>query len=618
MAISRTFNGQSIKIPGSYSKFQVDNSAGSDLGSNDVLFLIGESTAGAPGATTGVTEFTAAQLSSLVATYGSGPLVDCAVAANAPSKTPGVGAPGRYLVWKTNPSVQASATVLQSASAFYTVKGRAYGESDNNYSIVVAAGSSGSQKAISVTEIAGTTETLGENDANAILSVEYTGNGTSAVLAITGASRAAQVLATTIGGQSDGSVSLSITLSNYTMKQLVDYINAQTGYSAVLLTAVEGPSPATDLDKKSSTTIDSVALSLYKLQVEIMAVINTSTRVIATETANLGGVPSNATYPLTGGAQGASTNTLFSNGLAASLANEYNVVVPCVSRDATTDIADAVDGFTDASSTYTISSILSAVSAHLTLRGNTKNRKEAQAFAGHRNATAATSMGVIAALNDYNMQIAIQDVIFLDAAGETRVGHPHVFAAMCAGIRLGTAVGEPLTHKYLNSTGVGHFINSETLLEAGDFNVGNDAEDAIDAGVIFAERKGASYRIVVDNTSYGQDESFLYNRGSVIEATYYVFKTLRDHIESLFVGRKISSGGALSIKNSVRNKLRELNAPDVNVITASENAPEGFREDTFTVTISGGAATVSVDFCPVNGLDFAFFSFTISEISQSA
>ena len=621
MAIVKTFNNNSIYVPGAYSKHAVDNAAGSPLGANDVLFLLGESTKGAPGSTTGIVEYSASRIDSLIATYGAGPLVDCAVASLRPSKTPGVGAPGRFLVYKTNASVQASATLVQSANNMYTVKGRAYGVADNNYSIVVAAGSTGNQKTVSITELSGTTESLGENDANIVLNVEYTGNATTAVLVIAGASRAAQTLATTLAGdQSDGSTNIAaITLANYTMKELVDLINSQTGYTATLETATELSSPATDLDLKTSTSIKGGGgLDLYKLKIEILNLINTSTRVIATEATNTGGVPDNQTLALTGGAQGASTNAYFSTGVSTSLAQDYNVVLPCISRDSTTDIADADAGFTDAASTYTIATVLAAVGSHLTLRGNTKNRKEAQAFAGFRNATFATCETTIAALNDYNIQCAIQDLLFVNAAGETVVGHPHVYAAMCAGIRLGTAVGEPLTHKYLNTTKVGHFMNYLTLAETGNFNPGVSADDAIIAGILFSEKKGSGFRIVVDNTTYGIDSSFVYNRGSVIEASYYVFKTLRDTAESGFVGRKVSKGSASSIKNILRNKLRELNAPDVNIITSSDDAPEGFREDTFVVTVTGNTATIQIDFKPVSALDFAFFNFTLSEVSQSA
>lgn len=619
MAIVKSFNGKKIRKPGPYSKFKVDNSAGSDLGANDTLFLIGEAAKGAPGSSDGIQSFDAARLDALISYYGSGPIVDCAVAAVRPSKSPGVGGAGKILVYKTNASLQASAILLKSASAYANIAGRAWGVEDNNYSVVVAAGSSASQKMISVTELGGTVESLGENLAQNVLSIDYTGDATTATATIAGLTRSALLLTTTLAGdQTDGSLNLSVALAGKTMKQLIDYINAQPGYSASISTASLSAKPATDLDPMSATSI-LTALQLKRLQIEMIELLNTSARISATEPSQpLGGVMDNQTKALSGGVQGASTNSNFSTGMSNSLGEDYNVLLPAVSRDASEDIADADLGFTDAASTYTIAAVLAAASSHLILRGDTVNRKEAQGMGGVRKNTKSAAFSAVNTVADYNMQVAIQDVVFSDATGELKVGHPHVFAAMCAGIRLGTDIGEPLTHKFMNVFQVGHFLNPNTLLSAGDFNPGLDYNDAIDNGVLFSEKSGNGNRIVVDNTTYGTDGSFVFNRGSVIEASYFVFKTLRQVADDVFIGRKVSSGAAKSIKNAIRNKLRELNAPDVNIITSSDDAPEGFKEETFVVTVEGNTARVQVEFCPVQGLDFVFFDFTLGDIQQTA
>ena len=46
---------------------------------------------------------------------------------------------------------------------------------------------------------------------------------------------------------------------------------------------------------------------------------------------------------------------------------------------------------------------------------------------------------------------------------------PHIMAAIMAGIRLGSTVGEPLTFKFLNANGVGHFINANTGMPLSDY-----------------------------------------------------------------------------------------------------------------------------------------------------
>lgn len=619
MAIVKSFNGKRIRKPGAYSKFKTDNSSGSDLDVNDTMFIIGEAAKGAPGSTDGILSFDAARMDELVGYYGSGPIVDSAIAAIRPAKPgQGVGGAGRILVYKTNASVQASVTLLQSASAYASIKGAAWGKDDNFYSVVVAAGSSGSQKQISVTQLGGTVESLGQNLAQNVLSIQYTGNGTAANVTIAGLTRNALMLTTALTGQSDGSLNLSVALHGKTVKQLVDYINAQPGYSASVSTASLSAKSATELDPVSAVNI-LVALQLKRLQVEIIELLNTSDRITATEPSQpLGSVPDNQTKALSGGAQGASTNSNFSTGFSNSLGEDYAVLLPAISRDASVDIADADLGFTDASSTYTIAAVLAAASSHLIIRGDTQNRKEAQGMGGIRNSSKSACYTAVNTVADYNMQVAIQDVVFTAPDGELKVGQPHIFAAMCAGMRLGTAIGEPLTHKFLNVFQVGHVLNPNTLLSTGDFNPGVDYNDAIDNGVLFSEKFGNGNRIVVDNTTYGVDDSFVYNRGSVIEASYFTMKTLRETAESIFVGKKSSKGIAKSVKNAVESKLLELNADDVQITGSSDDAPNGFVVETFVVTVTGNTCRVQVEFCPIQGLDFVFFDFTLRDTQQSA
>lgn len=619
MSIKKSYNGKTIRKPGSYSKSKVDNSAGAPLRATDVLMLIGESSKGAPGSATGVLTFAAERLDSLIEMFGSGPLVDCAVAAARPSKQSGIGGSSIIKVYKTNASTQASAMVKKSASNIYQIKDKAWGLEGNDLSIVVAAGSSGNQKLVSIAKVGDTTESLGENSATQIMNIRYVGDGSAATMTISGASQQAKTLVTSLTGQTDGSLDLNIPLKNYTMKTLVDYINSQTGYSANLLSVPNSQKSGTELDPVTATNIKPALVVQYRLQHEILDLINASGRVEAViQAASVVGVPDNATTFLTGGAKGASTNTNFSNGYSASFAEDYNVLLPCISRDASEDVADADQGFTDASSSYTLSAVLVGANTHLILRGDTKNRKEAQGFGGVRKSTKAAAFAQISAIGSELMQLTMQDCLAVGADGNERFMHPHVYAAYAAGMRTGMPVGEPLTFKYPNVIQVGHFINPNTGLDAGDFNPGLDYDAAIDAGALFTEKASGGNRWVVDNTTYGIDDSFVYNRGSVMSASMFVARTLRETAELSFVGKKISNGAASSIKSVLRNKLRELNAPDVNIITASEDAPEGFREDTFVVTITGNTARVQVEFKPVQGLDFIFLDFTLGDIKQTA
>lgn len=627
MSIKKSFNGKTIRKPGAYSKDKVDNSSGS-LGATDVVMIVGESLIGAPGSVEGIQSFSSDRLSSLVAKYGSGPLVDCAVAAVRPAKSgQNIGGASTVLIYKTNASTAASAFLKKSPDNIYQISDRGYGRPGNDLSAIVGAGDSGSQKALSVAMLGGTTESLGENPANPVITLSYTGNGTAATETISGLTQIGKNLTTSLTGQSDSSVNLNIALKNYTMKTLVDYINAQPGYTATLNSAFLAQTPAIQLDPITGQDIKTAPYINLMLQYEILNVLNTSSRISAVIVdPPVVGLIDNGTTMLSGGAQGASTNTDFSNGFAKSLGKDYNSLLSAVSRDASEDIADTKQGFTDPSSTYTIASVLVAQDVHLQLRGDTKNRKEAQGWGGIRKSSKAAAFAAIANIGDALMQVTMQDCLFSDAAGNLRYGHPHVLAAMCMGMRAGQEVGEPITHKFPNVFDVGHFVDPDTGISAGDFDPALDYDDAIDNGVLFLEPNSNAFRVVVDNTTYGIDDSFVFNRGSVMAVKHFVDKTLRDTAEKIFVGHKLppsnpknpGAGAANSIKNAVRNKLRELNAPDVNIISSSADAPEGFREDTFTVTVIGNTALVEVEYKPVQGLDFVFFSFTLGDVKQTA
>ncbi len=621
MAIVIPFAGTNLYEPGAYSEFTVDNSAGAPLANNDTILIVGESSKGAPGSVEGIQEFRTSRLSSLIAKYGSGPIVDSALVAARPSKQQGIGGAARILVYKTNTSLQAQVVANNgSAEALYTVKDKAFGVDGNKLSMVVQAGTSANQKIVSVTKLGDTTENLGENAAQILMDIQYTGDGSTAGMVISGVSKAALAMVITLAGdQTDGSVNQNITLANFTIKELVDFINAQTGYAATLVSVAQSVKKANEIDPQTVADVKAAAVDMRRVQHEILDLINSSARISATLAATpVEGIVDEATSPLAGGAQGASTNIKFADGFSASLAKDYNVLLPAISRDATEDIADAQLGFTDAASTYDIASVMAAADSHLRVRGSVQNRREAQGMGGVRKAAKADAFAFIANVGSELMQIAMQDMVVLDETSTLAVKQPHIMAAAMAGIRLGTAVGEPLTHKFIATTQVGHIIDPVTLQESGDFNPGLDGTDAIINGVTFVNSAQGGFRINVDNTSYGIDNSFVFNRGSVLEASFFTFRVLRETVEQIFVGKKVANGTASSIKEAVRNKLRELNQPDVNIITASDDAPEGFVEETFVVEVSGNVATVQVEFKPVQGLDFVLFSFTLGDIQQSA
>lgn len=616
MAIVKSFQGASISKPGAYSSSSVSNTGSRNLAANGSLFLIGEADQGAPGSAEGVQAFDVSELPALVAKYSSGPLVDAArLALTSPSLTPGVSGADQVFVYKTNASTQASLTLLNgSAAAVLVLKDPQWGYNGNAIGVTIADGTTGNQKQILVTQ-GNISESLGQNAAQAQLSIRYTGAGSAASASISGNTPGAKILATVCTGASGDNLSLN--LANFSsVSALAGFLNNTGKYSAVLLNTSTGAAiPATDLDNVVLADIEAAPISLYRLQQELVQLVNSNSKlVVASLPSPLhSGLPADISAALSGGAKGGSANSDFSTGLAKSLASDYDAACALVSQDATADI---LLGATDSSSAYTITSVLAALNAHLILRGSILNRKEAQGFAGFRASTKAAAYAEANSLNSYLVQLAIQDVQALNSAGSLVWMQPHMLAAMMAGMRLGTEVGEPLTHKYLNVSNVGHDVNPSTGISAGDFDANQDFAPAIANGITFLEKANGGWRVVVDNTTYAQDDSFVFNRGSVVEAAQYSAKFIRSQTETAFVGKKVANGQAASIKTFITGLLIQLNQADI--ITSSSDAPFGFVEKTFTVIIQGNTALVNLEIKPVQGQDFILIQFTLGDITQSA
>ena len=576
----------------------------------------------------GVREYRASQLNALVKEYVSGPIVDAALAALRPSKTPGIGGAGRLLVWKTNNSTQAAQTMADSGGDnVLTTTSRSWGTPGNRLSVrVETLAADSTKRAFTVLEIGKSDESLGSNPSEDILVLTNTGSIdiTTSILATGGA----ETKILSIGSQ-------NFDLSDNTIETLAEDINSKTAITIVATTPTikHLTTPATDLDAYSATDGiilgNSASITLKRLQEEVVEVLNTSTKVSAelSSVVRLIGASDSAmgvfrdlvlepaTYNLLGGTTGMSSTSSFSLGLDSSFSTDWNVVVPCISRDATEDISE---GLTNSRSTYEIDDVLAATESHLRLRGDIKNKKEAQGIVGIRSASKSVVYDAARTLNSELVQLAMQDVLTLNTSGILGWKQPYIMAALLAGMRTGTSVGEPLTHKFINASNAGHHVNTTTGMATGDFDTAMDVEEAIDAGVIFVESANNGQRVVVDNTTYGTDNSFVFNRGSVIEAAHYVARSIRDLVEAEFIGSKITNTTAGTVKAFIRSELEALNATDVNIITSSDDAPRGYVEETFVVTVQGNTINVQLEFKPVQGLDFVFIDFTLGDIRQSA
>lgn len=132
-----------LTIPGAYPTITVQSGA-SGLSTTGVIALVGEADAG-PDYTleSDLTQnsFGPDQLAAVVSKYKSGPIVDAFRGAAVPANdTDIVGAPSRFFIVKTNPSVKASSLLLNNAAGTYaTLQDQSYGALGNMIYYSVAA-----------------------------------------------------------------------------------------------------------------------------------------------------------------------------------------------------------------------------------------------------------------------------------------------------------------------------------------------------------------------------------------------------------------------------------------------------------------------------------------------
>lgn len=316
---------------------------------------------------------------------------------------------------------------------------------------------------------------------------------------------------------------------------------------------------------------------------------------------------------LAGGSKGGSSSLDMVNALASFEKFHVNSVIPLFSRDATADIADSL---TDATSAYTIDGIHQAVKTHISLMKSVKKRSERQGYLSLK-ASYANSRSKVGDLADARIQLMIQDVRQIDAAGSIKWFQPWAGSCMIAGARGGAAIGLPLTFKFMNCSGIRHTAQAMSTPESNiviDFDPDTQYDDAIQSGLTFMEApRTGGFRIVVDNTTYGVDDNWVFNRGNVLYAADIVAYNFRNVMEQRYVGVK-NTVRAVEVKGTAESVLATFLAQGITVGTS--DAPQGFKD--LTVRIEGNTIYISVTIKLVEGIDFVLADITVQRASQTA
>ena len=431
--------------------------------------------------------------------------------------------------------------------------------------------------------------------------------------------------ATQILLKNNGTAEYTLNLADFnTIQQVVDFITASTSsnWLAAIGSTLFGQMPPTVLDEVTDVGASAVTLDVNSLPAQIkrdaadvldfFAQSASVSLPIPGASAACGLLDTVATVYLTGGARGPTTTADITNALTALQRVRVNAVIPLFSRNFTPDIAD---GLTDASSTYTIAGVHQAVKTHCSLMATTKARSERQGYLSIKD-TYANCKVAAQTLADFRSQLTIQDVRQVNSDGGIQWFQPWAFACMLAGARGGSPIGLPMTNKYLNVSGIRQTAQAMTTAEAKiveDFNPDTMYEDAIRNGITFMERpQSGGFRVVVDNTTYGRDGNWVYNRAHVLYAADVLEYDFRTQLQNIYVGVK-NTVSAAEIQATCESLLVTYLGQGITVSTP--DAKQGFKQ--LVVQISGSTVNVSVSVKLVEGIDYVLNSISFQRAVSS-
>lgn len=589
-----------IGIPGAYPSVKVAEATGG-IATTGVIALIGEADMGPAYDEEDIAldgGFGPDQFASVVQKFGSGSLVDAFRAAAAPSNDPQVsGAPTRIFLVKTNGGDKASTEL-----SLGTLRAKLAGEPGNLLSVKVEDVSG--QRLITIARPGtNTLEEFGPFGGDVVLHVAYNGDAGSE-FSFDPVTK--QVILTAVAGSgTPGTTTFSVAAFK-TLNDLASYIAARTGWTCTLGSKLFGQLPPTVMDAHVGMGVNGAGADIKKDAYDYRKLIATS-QVVEFDPGNIpySELPDaqGVTY-FTGGKRGSTLAADFTDALAMAERVRANFVVPLFSRDATDDIAD---GLTDAASTYAISAIHAALSKHCSAMSQFKKRRPRQGFASVRDSFANAKL---AAQNLAAARVActFQDYKTLAADGTVKQFQPWMGAVVAAGMQA-AAFYRPIFNKLIQCSGI--------VQAAGDFFDSDESqiEDALSNGLlVIRKRETGGYSFVSDQTTYGADNSFVYNSVQAVYAADVVAATVARRMEDAFVGQSfadVSAAVALGYLKGIMSDLRRLK-----LITASDDAPEGYRNA--LIQISAPAMMVSLEIKLATGIYFIPIKFLVTAVKQTA
>jgi hypothetical protein len=559
MSLQDNFNGQILTQPGSLTKINSTALNAIQVGYSGIVAVVGSCQSGRP--KTPILVTSPGQLKGLI---GSGNAYDAARAVFTPSTQIIEGntvRPQLVYVVRADAATQSAITLNDGASAASIVlTSNDFGTQTNQLSVAVASSTvsqtltpptNDTSKLITISSTyTGSTEVYDNLGVGCILSVEYTGNGSTATL-----TTSATQMTTTISGQSDGSVSLTIPYASYaTIQQIADYINAQPGYLATVYISQPTQFLGADLDYVSAQNIKTpVSVNIYAVVHAIVTTINSVSSLVTAVRTSPGNLPPANTSAVffTGGSVTAPSNSDFTSALNSLTNTRVNFLMCATDVTIGNGLAAVFSAFADA------------------MQG--KNEMHVH-LGSATNLTLANLQTLQASINDVNCNIWFQNVQWTNDQGLTTSYSPWMMAAFAAGLQGGTFPGTSFVQKSFAILGA-------TQNTGIDLN--NNADQLILARLSFVRFNDAtkSWNVVRALTSYSQDSNDFNIEPGIRSAVNFAVFNIRQDIQVKFLGGRTLYSEAGSLADSAKSELvayaQTLSQPPLQVIIPGTSLVNG-------------------------------------------
>lgn len=565
------FNGRLIVSPTTASVVNDDAMRNQNLSVGNVVALVGKSAAGEPKKALRFGSPQEAQ-----AALVSGELLDAVLAAFDPSNE--TGGPSEVVAIRVNPAVQASGVLKEAGgTTVIELKSTNYGLLQNQIKFKVEAAS---VDGLRVTVQQGQDYYTRDNVARRAFSVVYTGAQATATITISGTQAILSAPAATPVA--------TLALSEFpTVQDLVDRINAVSGFAAEALDRSGATATVNALDYVSAQSVKTTA---YVARADLQAVIDWINGagegfLTATRAADAGKKPAAVGWTfLTGGSDGTTTTTDWADGFEALESVDVQWVTP-VSGDG------AIHAQADAHVAYM----------------STVARRERRAICGTAAGTTdAQAIEAAKALNSDRTSLVHLGHYNYDASGKLVLLPPYISAALIAGMFSGVNPGTPLTNKAIKVRGLERELRNPT-----------DTDQLILGGVLCLENTEQGYKVVKSISTWLVNDN--YNRveqstGVALDFTARNVRTALDVLRGQ-KGNPLVLSRAISIAESA---LRELSRPEPQGpgVLAGNDANPPYRN--IKAMLEGDVLRVEFECSPVVPVNYVLATIYAAPFSGTA